>query len=480
MKILHFLIIILLFKASYAWELQFGSDTLYDEGRASCKTSDNGYIITGSSGNFLNAELDLYMLKLNGNGELQWEKRIGGELEERGWTITATTDGNFIISGLTKSKGHGSSDFYTIMMDLRGNIIFEKTYGSEEYERCYSITNVSDDGFIMNGVKGTGYVYVVRIDKEGSVLWEKTYGPQDEFNYGRFTIETSDGGFINCGAANHYSSSHGDAYIFKTDRNGNLLWEKFLGGDQWDNALCVRQTRDNCYIAGGYTFSFGSGNGDFYVIKMDSSGNAIWEKTYGGEKGEISNSLVLTEDGGFIMCGYTESYGKGGEDAFVVKADSSGNLVWQKTFGDTLDDWFHNVFKESDNVYTLTGITNYVKNSDATGDVFFVKIDGNGSMINERRIITRRKIHPCSFPNPFTDKTYIRFHLLSYGKVTVTIYDITGKFVAKLCDKYMDKGSHDIIWNGKDFRKNEAGNGIYFYEIITNLKHESGKILHFK
>ncbi|MEO0049813.1 MAG: hypothetical protein ABIK42_01550, partial [candidate division WOR-3 bacterium] len=182
-----------------------------------------------------------------------------------------------------------------------------------------------DGGYIIAG--GTEYdVYLIKTDANGNLLWERTFGGEND-DWGCSVQQTSDGGYIIAGFTMSFGAGDWDVYLIKTDGNGNLLWERTFGGENDDRGYSVQQTSDEGYIIAGYTWSFGAGRADVYLIKTDDNGNPLWQKTFGGSSWDDGFSIQQTLDGGFIIAGSTGSFGAGNCDVYLIKTDSEGNTV---------------------------------------------------------------------------------------------------------------------------------------------------------
>jgi hypothetical protein len=207
--------------------------------------------------------------------------------------------------------------------------------------------------------------------------WNKTFGGSSA-DFATSVKQTSDGGYILAGYTFSFGSGESDFWLVKTDSSGGHEWNRTFGGDSYDFASSVQQTSDGGYILAGHTYSFGAGVSDFWLVKTDSSGNLEWDQTFGGSDSEFAYSVQQTFDGGYVIAGYTNSFGFGG-DFWFVKTDSSGNHEWNRTFGGSDFDQVHSVQQTSDGGYILAGYTNSFGSG---GDFWVIKTDSSGGTLD--------------------------------------------------------------------------------------------------
>jgi len=358
------------------WQKTYGG-TGYDEADSIQQTNDGGYIIAGFTNSSGNGGHDVYVLKLDGNGDLQWQKTYGGRGYDGAYSVQQTKDGGYIVAGLTFSFGHGGADVYVLKLDGSGNLQWQKTYGGPGEDVAYSVQQTNDGGYIVAGYtnsSGNWGVYVLKLNGNGDLQWQKTYrGPGKS---GAYSVQqTNDGGYIVAGYTWSFAFSNWDVYVLKLDGNGDLQWQKTYGGPGEDVAYSVQQTNDGGYIVAGYILSFSipSGNWDVYVLKLDGSGNLQWQKTYGGGDSDRAWSVQQTNDGGYIVAGYTFSFsfGLGHGDVYVLKLNGNGDLQWQKTYGGRGYDGAYSVQQTKDGGYIVAGLTFSFGNG---GDVYVLKL----------------------------------------------------------------------------------------------------------
>jgi len=279
-----------------------------EAGESLIQTSDGGYAIAGSTTSFGAGGGDVYVVKLNAKGNLQWTKTIGGPENEEGNFLIQTSDGGYVIAGATNSFGAGDKDVYVVKLDAHGNLQWTKTIGGEYYDEGTSLIQTSDGGYAIAGYTesfgaGEWDVYVVKLDANGNLQWTKAIGGP-EIEEGRSLIQTSDGGYAIAGKTSSSFGAGGyDVYVVKLDANGNLQWTKTIGGKDFEDGYSLIQTSDGGYAIAGTTTSFGAGAWDVYVVKLDKDGNAccaISQTPQVGSGGTLSSPTSSIGSGGTL------------------------------------------------------------------------------------------------------------------------------------------------------------------------------------
>jgi hypothetical protein len=354
-------------------------------------------------------------------GPLQWQRALGGSAYEYMKEIDQAADGSLISAGYTESSdgnvasNHGGGDCWLMRQDPSGNPQWERTYGGSGYDYAYSVKHTADGGYICAGYSestdgdiafnhGAGDYFVFKTDNAGTLQWEKTYGGSGNES-AQCIRPTADGGYILCGytesSDGDVSGYHGngDCWIIKINAAGTLSWKKTFGGSGYDYAQDIKQTTD-----GGYIFTGGSnsadgdvsmqhGNGDCWLVKLDAAGNLAWEKSYGGTAYDFAQSVEQTQDGGFILAGYTESsdgdvtsqHGNG--DCWLIKCSSTGSIEWQKALGSSGSDYAYGI-KEMAGAYAMIGYAS-ANDGDVSGnhgdyDCWLAVLDNTGVLQSQR------------------------------------------------------------------------------------------------
>jgi len=315
------------------WQKTYGDTSVWNIANSIQQTTDGGYIVAGQNMSFSAGSWDVWVLKLDGNGNVQWQKTYGGtnEDEDRAFSIQQTTDGGYIVAGYTQSFATGDEDAWILKLDSSGNVQWQKTYGATGGDDAYSIQQTSDGGYIVAGVTdsfgaGSGDTWILKLDSSGNVQWQKTYGATDAD--GAYSIQqTTDGGYIVVSMTRSFIVDGQVPWLLKLDSNGNIQWQKTYGGTSVEfSAYSILQTSDGGYIVAGDFHTTGTYPIVAWVLKLDSNGNIQWQKTYGGTYEDAALSIQQTTDGGYIVGGRTSSFSVGREDILILKLDSSGNI----------------------------------------------------------------------------------------------------------------------------------------------------------
>ncbi len=314
--------------------------------------------------------------------QVRFAKTYGGTNDDVAYSVQQTSDGGYIVAGETWSFGTGLQDFFLIKTDASGNVQWAKTYGGTGVDWARSVKQTSDGGYIVAGWTysfgaGGNDILLIKTDANGNVQWAKTYGGIDD-DYAYSVQQTSDGGYIVAGWTYSFGAAEKDILLIKTDANGNVQWAKTYRGTDEDWAYSVQQTSDGGYIVAGWTLSFGPNPFNFFLIKTNSSGNVQWARTYGGTNNDYAYSVQQTSDGGYIVAGRTTSFGAGGADFFLIKTNSSGNVQWARTYGGTGLDWARSVKQTSDGGYIVAGWT--LSFGAGGWDILLIKTDANGNI----------------------------------------------------------------------------------------------------
>ncbi|MCL0099053.1 hypothetical protein M1O16_04375 [Dehalococcoidia bacterium] len=292
----------------------------------------------------------------------EWDRTFGGADLEMAYSLQQTRDGGFSIAGSGGAGGVEYLDVWLVKTDQEGDKEWSRTFGGAGRDTARSVQQTADGGFIIAGETrsfgaGKGDVWLIKTDEEGNKEWNRTFGGAGR-DAAWSVQQTADGGFIIAGETRSFDAGKDDVWLIKTDEEGNKEWSRTFGGKHRDGASSVKQTTDGGFIIAGWTRSFGAGQKDFWLIRTDQDGNKEWSRTFGGRYCEGASSVKQTTDGGFIIAGDTKSFGAGGSDFWLVKTDEEGNKEWAKTFGGTDLDLAHSVEQTACGGFIIAGSTN--------------------------------------------------------------------------------------------------------------------------
>src|SRR6478752_7773920 len=369
------------------------------------QTADRGYIVAGQtasnngnvSGN--HGDEDFWILKLNSNGSIKWQKALGGFGDESAFSIQQTTDGGYIATGQAGfSSGqvtgnHGILDVWVVKLDANGNLTWQRSYGGSNRDFANCIRQTTDGGYIVAGgsFSNDGDVsghhgpniyadyWILKLDGSGNIQWRKTYGGS-KGDIAMSIRQTTEGGYIVAGNSastdgdvrNVHDSVYGDFWILKLSAQGNIQWQKAFGGSDYEQANSIEQTTDGGYVAMGWNRSPNNGdvtgnhgNYDFWVVKMNANGSMQWQKSLGGSEGDLGYSIKQTADSGYVVAGGTLSNNgdvsgmHGKEDFWLAKINSTGSLLWQKTLGGSEYEEARSVDITNDGGYVIAGFSGF-------------------------------------------------------------------------------------------------------------------------
>ena len=315
--------------------------------------------------------------------QIQWTKSYGGPSEEMGHKVHQVADMGYIITGYTKSTGAGASDAWLVKTDAEGDTLWTKTFGGETWDWGKDVLQTEDGGYLLvvrcySFGQGGYDAWIIKTDSQGDTLWTKFWGEEPD-EWLSSVQQTNDGGYIFAGHTYSFGAKSQDVWLVKSDSTGEVQWMKTYGGEQDDNSSFVQQTRDGGFIIAGRTYSYSAGNSDIWLIKTNSSGDTLWTKAFGGIDYDYGISVRQSNDGGYILAGSTSSFGAGKGDIWLIKTDSIGDTLWTKTYGGHDNDRPYCLIQLSDGNYLIGGFTN----STGTGsyEAWLLVTDVNGDTL---------------------------------------------------------------------------------------------------
>lgn len=485
------------------------------------RTNDGGYILGGESDSDNSPDksensmgsMDYWIVKIDSLGSIVWENTIGGSGGDILTSIDQTDDGGAICGGYSYSSisgdktiaTRGYADYWIVKLNSSGSIQWQKAFGGNLMDYLYTITQTADGGYIVGGtsysgisgdktdsLRGNGDWWILKLDSFGDIQWQKSFGGS---NLETMTAinQTADGGYICGGFTNSGVSSDitmpiygGDDFlIVRLDSSGNTLWQNVYGGNDIDQLMAFELSSDNGYLCGGFSRSNISGIksedrvglDDYWVLKLDEYGNILWQNTIGGSLIDRLISMKETNSGDVICGGFSYSNisgdktenSRGGADFWIIKLDSSGSIIWQKTIGGSSTDLLYSIIETADVGSIFGGISasniSGEKTENVIGfyDFWVVKLlPDNITGFNNT---TQDYIELLLSPNPATESLKITLNDLNDVIHQVQIFDMTGRLTHEqrgllksgyLDISYLDKNIYIIELTGEKSRYRSA------------------------
>jgi len=368
-----------------------------DVGKSIDAFSDNSFLLTCETESFGKGKKDIWLLKIDSNGKIIWENTFGGKKNDIfGSTLVYSNNSMFVtgqramknkfslrsILRINSKKNSPESVVYKSFiarLNGKGETIWENDVFEDQ--KCITrFMTLSGKNILIAGQKstpfnGSGDAWVIAMNKKGEVIWDANFGGRGA-DGGNYALVTKDGGYLSVGYTDSYGYGKNDIWIIKTDFAGEKEWSKVYGGKLDDFGWGATESVDGGYVIIGETLSYGNGQSDIYIFKIDSIGNKVWSNTFGGISEDVGYSIVNSDDGGYVIASKTRSYGKGGNDGMIVKFDSLGTKEWNKVYGGKGLDYFKSIIKDSLNGYVVAGGTRSFNNGDSQGWV--MNVDENG------------------------------------------------------------------------------------------------------
>ncbi|NER13163.1 hypothetical protein GWK08_06915 [Leptobacterium flavescens] len=417
------------FQGEIDWVQTFGGSN-EESARSIIPTTDGGFAIIGltnsNDGDITDKTLlvnDYWVIKLDAEGNQQWNATYGGSGDDQGQAIVQTLDGGFALAGYSMSAdGDGSNnegfhDNWVVKTDASGNIQWERSFGFAGHDHAYDILQTEDGGYFVSGfldvtgsngegnsgeigrssltAHGVGEFWANKLDANGDLVWRRFFGGTN--NDRAFSVvQAEDGGFVLAGASESqdFDISEGngsyDFWVVKVSATGDLVWERSYGGSGIDHAESITRTSDNGFMVVGRSnstdgdISNNKGNADLWLLKLSDSGKMIWEKTFGGSEFENGESIIPSQDGGFYIAGnsrsnntdLTENFGE--NDIWVIKIDDSGSLQWEKSIGGAGLDFGFDLLETAEGELMVVGETessdNHITENKGLKDLVVIKL----------------------------------------------------------------------------------------------------------
>jgi hypothetical protein len=337
----------LILKAQNQWSLH-GGGSGSDQAYQVVATSDGGYLLAGQSDSYGAGGADIYVMKMSSSGQLQWTKTVGGTGNDVGRSAVQTPDGGYAIAGWTNSFGNGGDDMYLIKLDGAGNLLWAKTYGGSGNDRAWSLINDMDGGLVLCGQTSSfgaspNQFYLVKTDSQGNLLWDRRSGVSGVANIGYAVVQAADSGYVMAGSSYFWSgtasTSSTQVYAVKLDKQGSQVWASRIHNPRDDDARSIIATSDGGFVLAGKKYIESESTWDMYLLKLSATGQLLWDVSYGMSNSEEGYSVVELPDGSLIATGVilpSAPIANTWYDLYAVKFSSTGVPLWNRMFNTTL------------------------------------------------------------------------------------------------------------------------------------------------
>jgi Zn-dependent protease len=441
------------------WQSTYGAAGS-DVGYNAVQTADGGYLVIGVTKSFGNGSYDAWLLKLDDQGRMVWNRTYGGSGGDWLYGIATATDGNFLLVGATNSMGAGGFDVWLVKVNGNGDAIWSRTYGSAYNDAGFSVAPLANGGCAVAGYRGVASgeadFLILRADADGNPVWERMYhhGVQD---WCKAITATSDGGLAASGWTQAAIGSKAQAYLLKVDVNGDIQWGHAYGRTDGDSySYGVMQTEDGDYLLSGHTNAIGVGGMEFYLVRTGKDGRTIWERAYGRSGDEYGYGIIPVADG-YVMGGYSTSFDPALSKLYLIRINKTGSMLDAREYGPGNASVSAGLaLHTADNGFLFVGNTD--KYGSGKDDVYVMKLGGTPAAVPPAEDIVARAAVPVA------------------AVVAGTGLSFLGLFLGRIFDSL--SGIFNKLWDSLgDFRdalmKVPAINAVYkllYGYLNTNLK----------
>ena len=360
-----------------------------DVAKACIETTLGDFVIVGYTKSTRNEQSDLWVVKLSKTGNLIWEKRFGGAGYDFAYDVDETVNKELIIVGSTQSKGAGGHDFWVLKLDVNGNLLWDKTFGGTDHDFANAVEVTSDGGIAVAGYtksKGLGFsdFWILKLDKFGTLTWDKTFGGAN-FDEATDILETFDKQFLVAGYTSSKGNGEHDFWILKISANGQLVWEETYGGSNHDLAYDIHPSLNGGYYVTGKTSSQGHGNSDIWVCELDVYGKKIWGQVYGRSGSDAAFAITQTFSGELLLGGYSMTTNDG-YDIQILNIGERGEIIWNQNFGGIAWDEAYDLIATSDYGALAVGYTK--ENTSGKCDMWIAKLKPDFEVFPDFQLIS--------------------------------------------------------------------------------------------
>jgi hypothetical protein len=442
------------------WSQSYGGSS-QDWGLDAKVTEDGGFILTGFTKSFGVSGSDVYLVKLDAAGIIQWDTPLGSAANDVGYAVIQTDDG-YVVAGNQNIGSDNTKQGLLIKVDTAGQEQWQETYGGSGKDEFFDVVECAGGGFAMAGVTtsigpGGHAAWIVRVDDAGTLLWQNAVA-LDGRGFDNLTglVETASGDFVASGySGDGVTFPSYDAEMAAFNGTGDLLWTRTFDHSDYDRAYDITLApEDGFALAGPSAYAM-------TIWRTDPNGSLVWLHRFNTVTGDHAEAVVPTSDGGFLVGGNTWNYDDGAYQMYVGKTDAAGNALWERLYGGPGREICRAIAETPSGDYAFAGTTD---SFGAGGDDMLLLLaegsDGPTSVTGPGSALERSL---AVYPNPFNPNTTIGFDLSAPARTNVTIVDARGRHVRTILeDAALGAGQHTLRWDGRDDTGLRTASGVYF------------------
>ena len=448
--------------------------TKHESGRDVLQTSDGGFMIAASNETNLTNDRDIMIFRTDNLGNFLWKKSYGGNLPEYPSGMLKAADGNYFIVGYSQSFGGGDYDHYLLKVNSAGDSLMEKVYGGWGNEELKEIIATADGNYVMVGASNSvtsslsnNNIQLIKIDIDGNVIWSKNYGDAS-YESARSVKLCADGGFVILGKRVN-PSGNSSMFLIKTNSVGDSLWSQIYSGPASLEGKFVVVNADGSYTM-AVDDSSAISDSDVRIMKVDPTGNVVlWNKLYSGTDKDITKMIQTTSDGGYIVTAMSRSFGWNNPDYWILKLNSLGDTVWAKNFGGSDHEHCYVVRQTSDGGYIVVGHSR--SNPIRTEEIYLIKLNSNGEFgpvgVGVNSLLANNDV--TVYPNPAQGMVTIDITSMYEPESYCMINNALGQLI------YTHKVDPANLLNTIDMKGNSPG--VYYITVRSNNHSVTKKLI---
>ena len=434
---------------------------LDQEAHACVRTPEGEFVLTGTMGNY--PDYDVYVMCIDGAGDTLWTSVYGSDERDTASDLVMTSDRGWLVGGYVY-RGGLDGDIFVMKLDSTGWLEWQEEYDAGSWELGGGILSTPDGGYLITGITwgfgaGLGDMLIIKIDSTGNELWRRLYGwPYNDSIADAILVP--EGGYLFVGSSN-VEWANRDGILLRTDEWGDSLWSRTYGGAGDDDLYTITAHSEGGYLLSGQLSTYANYNSaDVWIIRVDETGNTIWERTYGGEYNDYPFAHIQTPDSGFIFVGSTQSFQVGGTKMYVVRTDILGDTLWTRIYGSDVFVKARAVELAPNGDYLIAGYSE--SGYYGSYDICALRLEqDSGTIISDNHgTLLPHIISISAYPNPFNATTSITFSLPQATVVQLRVYDVLGREVAALYNGMAQAGEHELHADAADWPS-----GIYFARL---------------